>query len=912
MSSSRIDEAGRARLPRAGRAGARRDGHRRWFKRLLPRSLYGRSLIIIILPLVLAQLLSTWIFYDRHCDTVQRRLAASVAGDIALTLEAMRYADNPAELDALLARAADATELYYMFRPGESLPKAVRQAGHTYLEEALAAAITDRVRQPFQIDADFDPRDMLISIELPEGVMQVAAPRKRLFTPTTYIFVLWMAGSSLVLLAVASLFMRNQVRALRCLADAAESFGKGRDVPNFRLEGATEVRQAAAAFLKMRDRIKRQITQRTEMLAGVSHDLRTPLTRMRLAFELLGQEGPAVEELKTDVQAMERMVEGYLDFARGEGPEQPRETDLALLIEEAAAEVRPARAPAPAELGWRAPQRQPPDVADGRTRDRLKFAIGAQHGRAVAEFRERAVRGGEVIAGARQRLHGHLHHDHRPEAPDRVEPAAHSMHLPPLDVRLDEIEAVEIGHRGEAVDRGQRDDLAPDIAPSRVMAEMGEAEPVGAAALDGQRQHRRALALAERQRHDRDIAATIDVEGDAQDGAGIAARLEGEDPPARGQARQDFRVLPGMRADIEDHAIRGDHAPGGGAPGLVMLLERRLEEVREIGRRDRPAKIGRGHGGRRRTGVRRLTHSFTKRAPTSQPHGEWSNGRRYLPQMPEPCILSVHPQPSRLPDCRARENKAARPGGLTRRTGGRMAARSLASARGALLGEVADLLETLGDPLLNDVERLGIGLGDELGQLAGIGDTPLESMLCHLDVLGDLLLGGDRLRPFAQRYRGRVHRLPRQLDLPAGNSLHTLNCQLIGLRECLEVLALRGHHRFHVETGESEAGKSLAEIHVEKGLLAVDRHRLRPSRGCLIMLHCTIADMPLGPPKVKTGTKNTAVQNTGQPEAASAPSEAVPAVPNKDCARRSRRSSAAMAFATSALSSSRESRNTQR
>jgi two-component system osmolarity sensor histidine kinase EnvZ len=340
MSSSPIDDAARAAVTRPPRAGAGRDGHRGWFKRLLPRSLYGRSLIIIILPLVLAQLLATWIFYDRHWDTVQRRLASAVAGDIALTLEAMRYADNPAEFDALFARTTDATELYYMFRPGETLPQGVRASGGSAIEEQLRVAIEERVRRPFQIDAEFDPRDILISIELPEGVMQVAAPRKRLFTPTTYIFVLWMAGSSLVLLAVASLFMRNQVRAVRRLAEAAESFGKGHDVPTFKLEGATEVRQAAAAFLKMRDRIKRQITQRTEMLAGVSHDLRTPLTRMRLAFELLGQDDPAVGELRTDVLAMERMVEGYLDFARGEGPEQPRETDLALLIEEAAAEVR--------------------------------------------------------------------------------------------------------------------------------------------------------------------------------------------------------------------------------------------------------------------------------------------------------------------------------------------------------------------------------------------------------------------------------------------------------------------------------------------------------------------------------------------------------------------------------------------
>ncbi len=307
---------------------------------MLPRSLFGRSLIIIILPLVLAQLIATWIFYDRHWDTVERRLATGVAGDIALTLDSMRYADTPDEVDALLMRAADATDLYFIFRPGERLPNDVREAGDSRIEEQLAAALDERVNRPFQIDADYDPRDILISIETHDGVMQVAAPRKRLFTPTTYIFVLWMAGSSLVLLAVASLFMRNQVKALRRLAAAAESFGKGRDVPQFRLEGATEVRQAAAAFLKMRDRIRRQITQRTEMLAGVSHDLRTPLTRMRLALEFLGQEGPEVAELRDDVIVMERMVQGYLDFARGEGPEQPRDTDVGLLVEEVAAAAR--------------------------------------------------------------------------------------------------------------------------------------------------------------------------------------------------------------------------------------------------------------------------------------------------------------------------------------------------------------------------------------------------------------------------------------------------------------------------------------------------------------------------------------------------------------------------------------------
>lgn len=339
MSSSQADRrtlVGAAATPGEARAGS----HRRWFKRVLPRSLFGRSLIIIILPLVLAQLFATSIFYDRHWATVERRLATDVASDIAFALDARDHAHSRAEADAVISRVADATDLRFRLRPGESLPGGKPEAADSWLEAALSGAIIERVHRPFQLDTESDPHTILISIELPDGVFRVEVPRQRLFTPTTYIFVLWMAGSSLVLLAVASLFMRNQIKAVRRLAAAAESFGKGRDVPNFKLEGATEVRQAAAAFLKMRDRIGRQITQRTEMLAGVSHDLRTPLTRMRLALEFLGQEAPEVTELKDDVVIMERMVQGYLDFARGEGPEQPRDTDLCLLVEETAATAR--------------------------------------------------------------------------------------------------------------------------------------------------------------------------------------------------------------------------------------------------------------------------------------------------------------------------------------------------------------------------------------------------------------------------------------------------------------------------------------------------------------------------------------------------------------------------------------------
>jgi two-component system osmolarity sensor histidine kinase EnvZ len=167
-------------------------------------------------------------------------------------------------------------------------------------------------------------------------VLRVIAPRRRLFSSTTYVFILWMIGTSLALFAVATLFMRSQVRPMRRLATAAEAFGKGRNVPDFKLEGADEVRQAGAAFNLMRERIQRQITQRTEMLAGVSHDLRTPLTRMKLELAML-PDSSELAELKADVAEMEKMVEGYLAFARGEGTEQPEPADLGQLLREAVA-----------------------------------------------------------------------------------------------------------------------------------------------------------------------------------------------------------------------------------------------------------------------------------------------------------------------------------------------------------------------------------------------------------------------------------------------------------------------------------------------------------------------------------------------------------------------------------------------
>lgn len=311
---------------------------RRLIKRLLPQSMFGRSLLLIVMPLVFVQLIATWVFYARHWEIVSRRLSADTAGDIGMVIDSMRYTNSAAKLADLLENASGLTGIDFSVAPGATLPPA-QPEGSSTLEEQLRFAMKERVGRPYWMDAVSDPRDIAIKVQLPNGLLVVAVPLNRLYTSTTYVFVLWMIGSSLVLLCVAALFLRNQVKSLRRLAVAAEGLGKGRPVTFTKLEGALEVRQAGAAFMRMRDRIERQIAQRTEMLAGVSHDLRTPLTRMKLALEMLPEDQVSVE-LKSDVAEMGRLVDVYLDFARGAGAETPVSTDIALLIDDLAAAAR--------------------------------------------------------------------------------------------------------------------------------------------------------------------------------------------------------------------------------------------------------------------------------------------------------------------------------------------------------------------------------------------------------------------------------------------------------------------------------------------------------------------------------------------------------------------------------------------
>ncbi|MCZ6523055.1 MAG: ATP-binding protein [Alphaproteobacteria bacterium] len=307
-------------------------------KRILPRSLFGRALLIIITPVVVLQIVATYVFFERHWDQVSRRLALGVGGDIAMIIELLDQFPGPENRERIFVDALYHMHFKVTLLASERLPAEPPELT-TILDRMLSRALGEQLSQPFHIDTHRSDDWIGIEVQLDSGVLRVAAPRDRVASSTTWIFIMWMVGTASVMVVIAVLFMRNQVRPIRRLAEAADDLGKGRPVPNFKPAGATEVRRAAAAFLVMRDRIERQVRQRTEMLAGVSHDLRTPLTRMKLQLAMLGG-GDEVASLRSDVAEMEKMVRGYLDFARGRDAEAAVPTDLPGLLNEVAVEAR--------------------------------------------------------------------------------------------------------------------------------------------------------------------------------------------------------------------------------------------------------------------------------------------------------------------------------------------------------------------------------------------------------------------------------------------------------------------------------------------------------------------------------------------------------------------------------------------
>ncbi|MDZ7822730.1 MAG: ATP-binding protein [Ahrensia sp.] len=298
----------------------------------IPRGLYARALIIIIAPMVLLQSVIAFVFMERHWQTVTQRLSTAVIRDVAAIIDVLDVYPQDNNFAEVTRMARDKLDLNIAILPPEPLPSPAPKPFFSILDQVLSQEISAQIGKPFWIDTVGKSNLVEIRIQLDDKILRVFAKRSQAYASNTHIFLLWMVGTSLVLLFIAIIFLRNQIRPIQNLADAADDFGKGRELPaDFRPRGAIEVRRAGLAFIQMRERIEKQIVQRTEMLTGVSHDLRTILTRFKLQLALAPQ-SKETKALEKDIADMQHMLEGYMDFARSDIEEDTNEVDLSLLL----------------------------------------------------------------------------------------------------------------------------------------------------------------------------------------------------------------------------------------------------------------------------------------------------------------------------------------------------------------------------------------------------------------------------------------------------------------------------------------------------------------------------------------------------------------------------------------------------
>jgi two-component system osmolarity sensor histidine kinase EnvZ len=293
-------------------------------RKYLPKSLFIRALLILVIPTLLIQIVTAYIFFDRHWDNVARHMSGTLAGEVAFLVKQLK--DVPArQKPSVVSEFELATGILASF---ENVEKFSSKNTSKYFSE-FQELLRSKIKEEFTVRKINGNSAIEINILLPQQALKIITSIKRLESPTTKIFIAWMFGASVLFLLIAIIFLHNQIRPITRLAVAADNFGRGIDTLNYRPHGATEVRKAARAFITMRERIRRQLRTRTDMLSGISHDLRTPLTRMKLQLAMLPEDvvaradmREALVELDDDVLQMQHMIQEYLDFARDEGREE--------------------------------------------------------------------------------------------------------------------------------------------------------------------------------------------------------------------------------------------------------------------------------------------------------------------------------------------------------------------------------------------------------------------------------------------------------------------------------------------------------------------------------------------------------------------------------------------------------------
>ena len=300
--------------------------------RLIPRSFLWRTILMITVPLIVAQIIVANVFFGNHWDRVHATLARTLAGEITTMMNFMDNGDN----DALASMARD---IGINVSVNQHLNRPKRNDNHSRETGRLATELSNRLNRPAKIYIDKDKRLMFVDIPTKEGnIATFGTSLYRVYSTSTEVFIIWLVGSFLIVLLLISPFIILHTRSIRSIAKAANRFGRGLDAPGFKPSGSREIREAALAMITMKERLNRYNRTRTDMLNAVSHDLKAPLTRMRLAVET----GSATnDELIRDIDRMSEMVNGYLAFARGEMPEIEQTTELPAMLLRTARDAAP-------------------------------------------------------------------------------------------------------------------------------------------------------------------------------------------------------------------------------------------------------------------------------------------------------------------------------------------------------------------------------------------------------------------------------------------------------------------------------------------------------------------------------------------------------------------------------------------